>query len=317
MASTTACTKAVPLVYPQEVQNDSARKAYKLKLLKERPETLFANLYKSFSNLAAAGQRESHGTADRSDRGGEGAERERRSYRRELTALSEELQERERVKEQLDSHPDHNQNPVTPIESSQNPPTQQPPSTPSSISSPHANPTPRSPPITQMNTTLAHRLTPPLILPDQHSREGSQTSLSSSTPMANSLMKINFSPPTQWLKSERHPTGPPPRQHPWRQDHPHLLPHHAPLRSHQGSYDYPQARPEPLLSPGVPPQPQRRELHPDPLSYAQAVKRTAGPTLTTTTHVPEPTHTPPHDELRDIQQMLSLLCSHLIGQVPQ
>ncbi|KAI9538426.1 hypothetical protein NQZ68_014170 [Dissostichus eleginoides] len=78
---------------------------------------------------------------------------ERRSYRRELTALSEELQERERVKEQLDSHPDHNQNPVTPIESSQNPPTQQPPSTPSSISSPHANPTPRSPPITQMNTT--------------------------------------------------------------------------------------------------------------------------------------------------------------------
>ncbi|KAF3858952.1 hypothetical protein F7725_021351 [Dissostichus mawsoni] len=90
----------------------------------------------------------------------------------------------------------------------------------------------------------------------------------------------------------------------------------APLRSHQGSYDYPQARPEPLLSPGVPPQPQRRELHPDPLSYAQAVKRTAGPTLTTTTHVPEPTHTPPHDELRDIQQMLSLLCSHLIGGPP-
>ncbi|KAK1874816.1 Platelet-activating factor acetylhydrolase IB subunit beta like [Dissostichus eleginoides] len=125
------------------------------------------------------------------------------------------------------------------------------------------------------------------------------------------------SPAQNPLRPERHPTGPPPRQHPWRQDHPHLLPHHAPLRSHQGSYDYPQARPEPLLSPGVPPQPQRRELHPDPLSYAQAVKRTAGPTLTTTTHVPEPTHTPPHDELRDIQQMLSLLCSHLIGQVPQ
>ncbi|KAK1903547.1 Conidiophore development regulator abaA [Dissostichus eleginoides] len=125
------------------------------------------------------------------------------------------------------------------------------------------------------------------------------------------------SPAQNPLTPERHPTGPPPRQHPWRQDHPHLLPHHAPLRSHQGSYDYPQARPEPLLSPGVPPQPQRRELHPDPLSYAQAVKRAAGPTLTTTTHVPEPTHTPPHDELRDIQQMLSLLCSHLIGQVPQ
>ncbi|KAF3850466.1 hypothetical protein F7725_012238 [Dissostichus mawsoni] len=120
--------------------------------------------------------------------------------------------------------------------------------------------------------------------------------------------------PTHTVAKIWHPTGPPPRQHPWRQDHPHLLPHHAPLRSHQGSYDYPQARPEPLLSPGVPPQPQRRELHPDPLSYAQAVKRTAGPTLTTTTHVPEPTHTPPHDELRDIQQMLSLLCSHLIGQ---
>ncbi|KAI4798538.1 hypothetical protein KUCAC02_021969 [Chaenocephalus aceratus] len=55
---------------------------------------------------------------------------------------------------------------------------------------------------------------------------------------------------------------------------------------------------------------------PDPLSYAQAVKRTAGPTLITTPHVPEPPH-PPHDELGDIQQMLSLLCSHLIGQVPQ
>ncbi|KAI9535930.1 hypothetical protein NQZ68_039030 [Dissostichus eleginoides] len=53
MASTTACTEAVPLVYPQEVKNDSARKAYKLKLLKDRPETLFADLYKSgeVSNL--------------------------------------------------------------------------------------------------------------------------------------------------------------------------------------------------------------------------------------------------------------------------
>ncbi|KAI4798539.1 hypothetical protein KUCAC02_021970 [Chaenocephalus aceratus] len=53
MASTTACTEAVPLVYPQEVKHDSARKAYKLKLLKDRPETLFADLYKSgeVSNL--------------------------------------------------------------------------------------------------------------------------------------------------------------------------------------------------------------------------------------------------------------------------
>ncbi|KAI4794616.1 hypothetical protein KUCAC02_031945 [Chaenocephalus aceratus] len=293
MASTTACTEAVPLVYPQEVKNDSARKAYKLKLLKDRPETLFADLYKSgeVSNLIfltdqplawhaaisahcpsvkkegicngwklkikrngpnrrnlpplrtttpcqrrtppplLAGTEQAqdpqlnhtitdlkvkftelerelvqlrelisqqptqdttvHGDSSaisteltklRQDRDSHRRElstvrtevrelqqdreshmarlaalteevrelrEEGQSYRRELTALSEELQETERVaqalKEQLDSHPDHNQNPVTPIESSQNPPTQQPPSTPSSISSPQANPTPRSP----------------------------------------------------------------------------------------------------------------------------------------------------------------------------
>ncbi|KAK1875096.1 Platelet-activating factor acetylhydrolase IB subunit beta like [Dissostichus eleginoides] len=631
MASTTACTEAVPLVYPQEVKNDSARKAYKLKLLKDRPETLFADLYKSgeVSNLifltdqplawhaaisahypsvkkegicngwkikikevedpdtvmttvnmngpnrrnlpplttttpcqrqtppplqaapADPEKKEPTGpepdpqldraitdlkvkfielerelvqlrelisqqpaqdtrvqqdssaistelTKLRQDRDSNRRElstvrtevrelqqdreshmarltalteevrelrEERRSYRRELTALSEELQERERVKEQLDSHPDHNQNPVTPIESSQNPPTQQPPSTPSSISSPHANPTPRSPPITQMNTTPSpqtnttpHPSRPAqqrgkpdiVILIDSNGKfidenklfpthtvakiwcpntqhamdllseqqlgspshiiihtgsndlrsqqervseslrgviEKASTTFPNSRVVMSTLLprkdlhpdtihRINSnmsrdcilrpnvhlahhptldinclydhvhlykntvpifartlkdvalnrdqstprrrsSPAQNPLRPERHPTGPPPRQHPWRQDHPHLLPHHAPLRSHQGSYDYPQARPEPLLSPGVPPQPQRRELHPDPLSYAQAVKRTAGPTLTTTTHVPEPTHTPPHDELRDIQQMLSLLCSHLIGQVPQ
>ncbi|KAF3851586.1 hypothetical protein F7725_013358 [Dissostichus mawsoni] len=217
---------------------------------------------------------------------------ERRSYRRELTALSEELQERERVKEQLDSHPDHNQNPVTPIESSQNPPTQQPPSTPSSISSPHANPTPRSPPITQMNTTPSPQTntTPHPSRPAQQRGKPDIVILIDSN---GKFIDENKLFPTHTVAKIWHPTGPPPRQHPWRQDHPHLLPHHAPLRSHQGSYDYPQARPEPLLSPGVPPQPQRRELHPDPLSYAQAVKRTAGPTLTTTTHVcPEPTHPP-------------------------
>ncbi|KAF3855955.1 hypothetical protein F7725_016678, partial [Dissostichus mawsoni] len=497
MASTTACTEAVPLVYPQEVKNDSARKAYKLKLLKDRPETLFADLYKSgevsnlifltdqplawhaaisahypsvkkegicngwkikikevedpdtvmttvnmykngtvmvqgnltpfeldFLLIKERAQQEKSAPTDnnhtlpetdttptsgcpaadpeekeptgpepaqdpqldraitdlkvkftelerelptaqdtrvqqdssaisteltklRQDRDSNRRElstvrtevrelqqdreshmarltalteevrelrEERRSYRRELTALSEELQERERVKEQLDSHPDHNQNPVTPIESSQNPPTQQPPSTPSSISSPHANPTPRSPPITQMNTTPSPQTntTPHPSRPAQQRGKPDIVILIDSN---GKFIDENKLFPTHTVAKIWHPTGPPPRQHPWRQDHPHLLPHHAPLRSHQGSYDYPQARPEPLLSPGVPPQPQRRELHPDPLSYAQAVKRTAGPTLTTTTHVPEPTHTPPHDELRDIQQMLSLFCSHLIGQV--
>ncbi|KAF3856598.1 hypothetical protein F7725_017321, partial [Dissostichus mawsoni] len=484
MASTTACTEAVPLVYPQEVKNDSARKAYKLKLLKDRPETLFADLYKSgevsnlifltdqplawhaaisahypsvkkegicngwkikikevedpdtvmttvnmykngtvmvqgnltpfeldFLLIKERAQQEKSAPTDnnhtlpetdttptsgcplltlrrrsppldraitdlkvkftelerelvqlrelisqqpaqdtrvqqdssaisteltklRQDRDSNRRElstvrtevrelqqdreshmarltaltelrEERRSYRRELTALSEELQERERVKEQLDSHPDHNQNPPEPSNSAAT-------LYPSSISSPHANPTPRSPPITQMNTTPSPQTntTPHPSRPAQQRGKPDIVILIDSN--GKFIDEKNFSPPTQWLKSERHPTGPPPRQHPWRQDHPHLLPHHAPLRSHQGSYDYPQARPEPLLSPGVPPQPQRRELHPDPLSYAQAVKRTAGPTLTTTTHVPEPTHTPPHDELRDIQQMLSLLCSHLI-----
>ncbi|KAF3855951.1 hypothetical protein F7725_016674 [Dissostichus mawsoni] len=513
MASTTACTEAVPLVYPQEVKNDSARKAYKLKLLKDRPETLFADLYKSgeVSNLifltdqplawhAAISahypsvkkegicngwkikikevedpdtvmttvnmngpnrrnlpplttttpcqrqtpppllaalltlrrkpspdpqldraitdlkvkftelerelvqlrelisqqpaqdtrvQQDSSAistelTKLRQDRDSNRRElstvrtevrelqqdreshmarltalteevrelrEERRSYRRELTALSEELQERERVKEQLDSHPDHNQNPPEPSNSAAT-------LYPSSISSPHANPTPRSPPITQMNTTPSpqtnttpHPSRPAqqrgkpdiVILIDSNGKFIDENKLFPTHTVAKiwyqSTPRRRSSPAQNPLRPERHPTGPPPRQHPWRQDHPHLLPHHAPLRSHQGSYDYPQARPEPLLSPGVPPQPQRRELHPDPLSYAQAVKRTAGPTLTTTTHVPEPTHTPPHDELRDIQQMLSLLlppdrdtpphdelrdiqqmlsllCSHLIGQPP-
>ncbi|KAK1901105.1 Dynactin subunit 1 [Dissostichus eleginoides] len=332
---------------------------------------------------------------------------ERRSYRRKLTALSEELQERERVKEQLDSHPDHNQNPVTPIESSQNPPTQQPPSTPSSISSPHANPTPRSPPITQMNTTPSpqtnttpHPSRPAqqrgkpdiVILIDSNGKFIDENKLFPTHTVAkiwcpntqhamDLLSEQQLGSPShiiihtgsndlrsqqervsESLKEDRESLHhlpqqqsghvnpatkerPPPRHHPQdQQQHVRDFPIFArtlkdvalnrdqstprrrsspaqnplrPERSHQGSYDYPQARPEPLLSPGVPPQPQRRELHPDPLSYAQAVKRTAGPTLTTTTHVPEPTHTPPHDELRDIQQMLSLLCSHLIGQVPQ
>ncbi|KAF3850426.1 hypothetical protein F7725_012198 [Dissostichus mawsoni] len=438
MASTTACTEAVPLVYPQEVKNDSARKAYKLKLLKDRPETLFADLYKSgeVSNLifltdqplawhaaisahypsvkkegicngwkikikevedpdtvmttvnmngpnrrnlpplttttpcqrqtpppllaAPADPEEKEPTGPepaqdpqldraitdlkvkftelerelvqlrelisqqpaqdtrvqqdssaisteltklRQDRDSNRRElstvrtevrelqQDRESHMARLTALTEEVRElreetelqertdcseRERVKEQLDSHPDHNQNPVTPIESSQNPPTQQPPSTPSSISSPHANPTPRSPPITQMNTTPS----PQTNTTPHPSRPAQQRGKPDIVILIDSNGKFI--------------------------DENKLFP------THTGSYDYPQARPEPLLSPGVPPQPQRRELHPDPLSYAQAVKRTAGPTLTTTTHVPEPTHTPPHDELRDIQQMLSLLCSHLI-----
>ncbi|KAK1897144.1 Myosin-1, partial [Dissostichus eleginoides] len=344
---------------------------------------------------------------------------ERRSYRRELTALSEELQERERVKEQLDSHPDHNQNPMNTTPSPQTNTTPHPsrpaqqrgkpdivilidsngkfidenklfpthtvakiwcPNTqhamdllseqqlgsPSHIiihtgsndlrsqqervseslrgviekaSTTFPNSRVERPPpdtihrinsnmsrdcILRPNVHLAHHPTLDINCLYDHvhlykntvpifARTLKDVALNrdQSTPRRRS------SPAQNPLRPERHPTGPPPRQHPWRQDHPHLLPHHAPLRSHQGSYDYPQARPEPLLSPGVPPQPQRRELHPDPLSYAQAVKRTAGPTLTTTTHVPEPTHTPPHDELRDIQQMLSLLCSHLIGQVPQ
>ncbi|KAF3842783.1 hypothetical protein F7725_001632 [Dissostichus mawsoni] len=383
MASATACTEAVRLVYPQEVKNDSARKAYKFKLLKDRPETLFADLYKSgeVSNLifltdqplawhAAIGahypsvkkegicnswkikikevedpdtvmtteksvptdnnhtlpetdttptsgcpaadpeEKEPTGpdpaqdpqldraitdlkswreisqqpvqdtrvqqdssaistelTKLRQDRDSNRRElstvrtevrelqqdreshmarlaalteevrelrEERQSYRRELTTLSEELQERE----------NHNQNPVTPIESSQNPPTQQPPSTPSSISSPHANPTPRSPPITQMNTTPSPQTntTPHPSRPAQQRGKPDIVILIDSN--GKFIDEKKLFPPTQ------HPTGPPPRQHPWRQDHPHLLPHHAPLRSHQGSYDYPQARPEPLLSPG-------------------------------------------------------------------
>ncbi|XP_078023017.1 uncharacterized protein LOC144462725 [Epinephelus lanceolatus] len=107
-------------------------------------------------------------------------------------------------------------------------------------------------------------------------------------------------------RTPRHPQ-PTSRPTQWRQDHPQPHPHHVQIRPHQGNHDPPQARPQSLLSLGAPPQPQRQEPHPGPLSYAQVVRRAAEPTLTT----------PPHNELKDIQQMLSLLCSHLIGQVPQ
>ncbi|KAF3857660.1 hypothetical protein F7725_010861, partial [Dissostichus mawsoni] len=415
MASTTACTEAVPLVYPQEVKNDSARKAYKLKLLKDRPETLFADLYKSgeVSNLifltdqplawhAAISahypsvkkegqlkikikevedpdtvmttvnmngpnrrnlpplttttpcqrqtpppllaaplltlrrrspppepaqdpqldraitdlkvkftelerelptatqdtrvQQDSSAistelTKLRQDRDSNRRElstvrtevrelqqdreshmarltalteevrelrEERRSYRRELTALSEELQERER--------PEPSNSAATLY--------------PSSISSPHANPTPRSPPITQMNTTPSPQTNHPSSFQTSTAEREARHILIDSN---GKFIDENKLFPTHTVAKIWHPTGPPPRQHPWRQDHPHLLPHHAPLRSHQGSYDYPQARPEPLLSPGVPPQPQRRELHPDPLSYAQATlqpRKASGPAKT-------------------------------------
>ncbi|XP_049423372.1 uncharacterized protein LOC125883192 [Epinephelus fuscoguttatus] len=104
-------------------------------------------------------------------------------------------------------------------------------------------------------------------------------------------------------RTPRHPQ-PTSRPTQWRQEHPQPHPHHVQIRPHKGNHDPPQARPQSLLSLGAPPQPQRQEPHPGPLSYAQVVRRAAEPTLTT----------PPHNELRDIQQMLSLLCSHLIGQ---
>ncbi|KAL1274398.1 hypothetical protein QQF64_027212 [Cirrhinus molitorella] len=41
------CTDCVPIQYPSDVTTDSARKIYKQKLLKDNPETLFADLFKT------------------------------------------------------------------------------------------------------------------------------------------------------------------------------------------------------------------------------------------------------------------------------
>ena len=46
-ASDTAHIEAVPLIYTQDLKNESARKAHKQKILKERPETLFSDCYKN------------------------------------------------------------------------------------------------------------------------------------------------------------------------------------------------------------------------------------------------------------------------------
>lgn len=62
-------------------------------------------------------------------------------------------------------------------------------------------------------------------------------------------------------QTNQHTTVPSPRQAPWREDHPHLPPHHATLRPHQDSYGPPLARTQPLLHPGAPSQPQQQELY--------------------------------------------------------
>lgn len=72
-------------------------------------------------------------------------------------------------------------------------------------------------------------------------------------------------------RTPRHPQ-PTSRPTQWRQDHPQPHPHHVQIRPHQGNHDPPQARPQSLLSLGAPPQPQRQEPHPGPLSYAQVVQ---------------------------------------------
>ena len=114
-----------------------------------------------------------------------------------------------------------------------------------------------------------------------------------------------------WTGVKIIPKSRPPGQTPqW----PHHL--HPPTRwPHQGSYERPHTRPEPLLPPGAPPRHHPQEPRPGPLSYAQVVRRAADPPPTLPTSNPTPT--PPDNQLRDIQHMLSLLCSHLIGQTQQ
>ena len=45
--SDTAHIEAVPLLYASDFKNESARKAHRQKVLKERPETLFSDSYKN------------------------------------------------------------------------------------------------------------------------------------------------------------------------------------------------------------------------------------------------------------------------------
>lgn len=49
MAAQPQCVEAIPLHYPKEVTNDTARKVFKNKRLTENPETLFADLHKDGS----------------------------------------------------------------------------------------------------------------------------------------------------------------------------------------------------------------------------------------------------------------------------
>ncbi len=72
-------------------------------------------------------------------------------------------------------------------------------------------------------------------------------------------------------------------------DQNHLPSRHALPRCHQGSYNPPQARPELLLNPGA-----LQELQPHTELGSEA-----DPTITITL---DPTHTLPHNGVRDIQQ---------------
>ncbi|KAE8297667.1 hypothetical protein D5F01_LYC04305 [Larimichthys crocea] len=129
--------------------------------------------------------------------------------------------------------------------------------------------------------------------------------------LKNVALNRDQSTPCRRSRLARSPPRPPPRPPPRRPD----LPHPPPRRPHQDSYEPPHTQPEPLLSPGAPPQRHNQEPHPGPLSYAQVVRRAADPPPPLTPQTSNPTPTPPHSQLRDIQHMLSLLCSHLIGQV--
>lgn len=122
-----------------------------------------------------------------------------------------------------------------------------------------------------------------------------------STPRSNRVQQ----PPPRPVRKHSVPPERTSRRLPSRQQHSHMLRPSQPTPEHllpalTSSHSVNQARPKPLLPT---PYPLHTQQAPGSHSYAQIVSRkpTTGPVQATTT------------ELRDIRQMLNLICSHLLS----
>jgi len=122
-----------------------------------------------------------------------------------------------------------------------------------------------------------------------------------STPRSNRVQQ----PPPRPVRKHSVPPERTSRRLPSRQQHSHMLRPSQPTPEHllpalTSSHSVNQARPKPLLPT---PYPLHTQQAPGSHSYAQILSRkpTTGPVQATTT------------ELRDIRQMLNLICSHLLS----